>query len=352
MSCTIQPKHIVFSFTLLLASLVNIYAADSGAKAGASEVNLARAGSSTSWTIGVGNASASDNAYVGITAGGLASNKQYTDYYYISNFNITVPADKTVSGISVSIERGDKNNAKDDVVSLVKGGVIVGDNKALNSAWSGETTKTYGGINDNWGVTWTNAEINAANFGVVFSVKKAGNGANPVPLIDKINITVTYGAPLPIELIFFDAYAENNEVKFSWETASETNNDFYTIERSTNTEDWISTGTIDGIGNSLTATQYNFANGVPVNGQYFYRLRQTDFDATSTVSKMIAVSVNSVKQKQVQFLGNSTFRITSLGSHPETGQLQILNILGALVHAQDVQTGDTTLNLGSINSGI
>jgi hypothetical protein len=77
----------------------------------------------------------------------------------------------------------------DSVVRLLKGGVLVGDNKASASTWPGvETVATYGASNDLWGTTWTPAEVNAADFGIALSVVVTEGSAQ----VDHISITVYY----------------------------------------------------------------------------------------------------------------------------------------------------------------
>jgi photosystem II stability/assembly factor-like uncharacterized protein len=81
----------------------------------------------------------------------------------------------------------------DTTVKLVKGGAVVGDNKADAANWPGaDAYTTYGGAADLWGTTLTVSDVNANNFGVVVSATR-GNGAKSY--VDHIRITVYYTAP-------------------------------------------------------------------------------------------------------------------------------------------------------------
>ncbi len=88
-------------------------------------------------------------------------------------------------------------NIRDNVVSLVKNNVVVGNNKAATGTdWpTSDATATYGtGTTDLWGTTWTTTDINNANFGVVLSV--TGTTSNDeTARVDNITITVTYSPP-------------------------------------------------------------------------------------------------------------------------------------------------------------
>jgi hypothetical protein len=94
-------------------------------------------------------------------------------------------------------------------------------------------------------------------------------------------------APLPIELLSFDAECENQNITLEWSTASETNNDFFTIERSVDGVNWEIISTISGAGNSNSIMNYSFidiSNSFEVS---YYRLKQTDFDGNFKYSSII-----------------------------------------------------------------
>ena len=104
------------------------------------------------------------------------------------------------------------------------------------------------------------------------------------------NITAT---PLPITLLSFDAKVDNNnDVKINWSTAQETNNDYFTIERSANGLDWLEISKISGSGDSKTQHNYTEYDRNPLWGKSYYRLTQTDFDGTSKTFKVVSVIVN------------------------------------------------------------
>jgi hypothetical protein len=65
-------------------------------------------------------------------------------------------------------------------------------------------------------------------------------------------------SPLPITLLSFEAEAKNNEtVECNWATASETNNDYFTIERSINGIDFEGAGQVKAAGNSTKVLNYS-----------------------------------------------------------------------------------------------
>ena len=109
-------------------------------------------------------------------------------------------------------------------------------------------------------------------------------------------------APLPIELLFFTA--EINEttrkVELKWATASEANNDYFTVERSTNGIDWIEILQVEGAGNSSQRIDYTEFDTQPLNfGTSYYRLKQTDFNGDFTRSPTVSLNRDEVENLTV-----------------------------------------------------
>lgn len=96
--------------------------------------------------------------------------------------------------------------------------------------------------------------------------------------------------PLPIELLRFAASCSNSEVTVTWTTASETNNDFFTVQRSADGTNFEDVTIVDGAGNSNSIINYSAKDYNPYGGTSYYRLKQTDFDGSSKYSEVVAVS--------------------------------------------------------------
>jgi hypothetical protein len=110
------------------------------------------------------------------------------------------------------------------------------------------------------------------------------------PTTGVINLLCTYELiTLPIELIYFSARIEYNNIRLLWETASETNNCCFTIYHSTDYINWLNIGSVEGVGNSLNPTSYSFIYDNPSEGINYFKLRQEDFDGKITEFNIIAV---------------------------------------------------------------
>lgn len=98
--------------------------------------------------------------------------------------------------------------------------------------------------------------------------------------------------PLPVELISFDGVYKNGLVNLHWQTASEINNDYFQIERMIGAS-FEPIGWIQGMGTSVTSTDYYFTDSIPTLGIKYYRLLQVDFSGVSQYSKIIKVEMES-----------------------------------------------------------
>ncbi len=96
--------------------------------------------------------------------------------------------------------------------------------------------------------------------------------------------------PLPITLLSFTARAEqNSRVKLDWTTLTEVENDYFTIERSVDGLTFEKIIRTDGAGTSYLPNSYSEVDQKPYVGKSYYRLRQTDFNGTSTFTTPVAV---------------------------------------------------------------
>jgi hypothetical protein len=149
----------------------------------ANEVTTGQAWSNTS------NAVSSNNSYASTTAdiGGGSDGLRCT------NFGFSIPGGATIDGIIVEVERKcDLGAVIDSGISLVIGGITVGDDKSSADSWpTSDGTKVYGGSSDLWGDTWTDSEINDSGFGVqVGAIDQFAAG--DIASVDHVKITVHY----------------------------------------------------------------------------------------------------------------------------------------------------------------
>lgn len=103
-------------------------------------------------------------------------------------------------------------------------------------------------------------------------------------------LTASGETTLPVKLTSLSAIITNDaKIEVSWTTESEINNDFFTIEKSSNGLDYKELGTINGAGTSSNSHQYSFTDNHPFEGSAYYRLRQNDYDGKHEYFGPIAI---------------------------------------------------------------
>lgn len=130
---------------------------------------------------------------------------------------------------------------------------------------------------------------------------------------------------LPIELIGFDTKINNNyNVELQWQTATEINNDYYTIERSSDAKLWTEITKINGSSNSSSILNYSYINKNPKLGLSYYRLKQTNFDGNFSYSTIKSVHVKRLINSEVLIYPNpSKDKVTIEGDDFELQQINI-----------------------------
>jgi len=98
---------------------------------------------------------------------------------------------------------------------------------------------------------------------------------------------------LPIEYLSFTATRKDDDVQIDWSTASETNNDYFNIERSKDGLSFENIGKVAGAGNSNFNIYYVFTDKNPHQGISYYRIKQVDYDGQTSYSEIRAVNLNN-----------------------------------------------------------
>lgn len=103
---------------------------------------------------------------------------------------------------------------------------------------------------------------------------------------------------VPVELASFTAKVNNNTVTLNWQTATETNNFGFEIERRNSANrnlqsNWEKIGFVEGNGTTTEISNYNFVDREINSGNYEYRLKQIDLDGSFEYSEVVAVQVSS-----------------------------------------------------------
>jgi len=349
--------------SLVLITLLTFGQSSQGPRNGSSAINSVIVGSTSTWS-NMTNA-LTVNAVFANNTSDLTVTDQYTDYLLISNFGFTIPPSGVILGIQVRVTRLETNSKVLDYrLRLVKGGSIGTTDRISGAVWpSINTTRVYGGTSDLWGNTWTNTDINSSAFGVALAIKRAAGGVAPINAqVDNIRITIYYNTSLPVELLSYTAAVADNVVTLHWQTATEINNNYFTIARSNDGITYNAIAQLNGSGNTSGIRNYSFnddvTNAPSPGGTFYYRLSQTDFDDTTKEIGLRTVTVN--KTENIFSVYPNPFINTinvCLDDVAMPASISINNVSGRIVYSETISSvargAEHIINLtGKIEPGV
>lgn len=147
-------------------------------------------------------------------------------------------------------------------------------------------------------------------------------------------------APLPVEMLYLQANNNDNKIKLDWATATETNNHYFTVERSMDGNRYDAVGKIDGAGNSISVLYYSFEDQPPLGGTWYYRIRQTDYDGRTSLSQVVAADYESdIKDLSIYpnpYREGSLLVAAHLDGADESSYIGIYSQSGMLVHKEEL----------------
>lgn len=164
-------------------------------------------------------------------------------------------------------------------------------------------------------------------------------------------IILTEQNTLPVTLIGFDAFLQSDATaKLSWETASESQNDFFTLERSTDGVLFEVLGRVPG-SNLPEGDRYNFIDENPLQGKSVYRLGQVDLDGNrnqlETVELVRKAAPFNLKIKKVQIAKGDEWEVVLLKNEASEASVSLLGIDGKTYYERRVTTSKTVFNIPS-----
>lgn len=149
------------------------------------------------------------------------------------------------------------------------------------------------------------------------------------------DVSVVKIIPLPIKLIEFNADYSTEKVLLNWITASEINNDYFEIERSSDANNWEHIAKINGAGNSNQTINYIYVDINPLNtNTSYYRLKQVDYNGNFSYSIIIPVKQNIINDSNPIIIYNpfsQSIKIEFTYSDNVSMQLYLFDSFGSLI---------------------
>jgi len=158
-----------------------------------------------------------------------------------------------------------------------------------------------------------------------------------------------YNNPLPVKLVSFIGWRDQNDVRLNWTTGSELNNSHFEIERSFDGKDFSQFSKIEGAGNSNKLINYSLVDFDVVSlakNVIYYRLKQVDLNGKFTYSETIKIDMNQQEQAEIE--------IKSVQPNPfeDMLQLEFVSKSGLPVDMQLVNINGQILNSRSVISKV
>jgi len=192
-----------------------------------------------------------------------------------------------------------------------------------------------------------------------FTVKNGSAQANST---SDPNYYTAFGAggSLPIELQDFKVACKNGKAEISWVTTTETNNNYFTVERTEDGNDFETVATVVGAGNSIQSRYYSLTDSSAFSKSVYYRLKQTDYDGKSEYFNLISFdNCHLISGLDVNLYPNPLADEISYQFNLEASAhitIEIFDVLGKSIYSKelDVNKGNHLLkiDLSGISKGM
>lgn len=153
-------------------------------------------------------------------------------------------------------------------------------------------TQTNSSCSSNWSTwyQWSNTYVSTYTGTMYFQILANTVYGGPTSIyIDDLSIYESPPVDLPIELLYFEASEHERYNHIIWSTASETNNDYFNLEKTQDGVVFYDITTVNGAGNSSHQLFYEYDDYDVTNEICYYRLKQTDYDGKFKYHNMISV---------------------------------------------------------------
>lgn len=258
----------------------------------------------------------------------------------------------TVKSTGILIIFGDASMGKNNAgITVEAGGVLVVTGDVVDNGGGGNsidaTGDVYiGGSSGDVGGTGTvkpPTDLTGDGFGTIEDFINGGGAT-----------------PLPVELLHFNASGQK-EVNLSWATVSEINNDYFSIERSEDGENFYEIGRVNGNGTTNQQIDYSFTDKFPYAAIEYYRLKQVDYDGRFEHFDIVRVETGLENQEETLSVYPTIIkdhRITIKSNHPfQMQELIIYNLSGGKsinLKSQSIQENPLTyqVNTGQLQTGV
>lgn len=191
--------------------------------------------------------------------------------------------------------------------------------------------------------------INASNYSQISRFEHQASSRSDIAFIAYNTFSVEI---LPITLARFNASLKERTVELLWETEAEINNDYFTIDRSSDGKIWKKISAVNGAGNSTKPISYQEIDFSPLSGVSYYRLSQTDFNGKKTYLNTIVLNR---EESNIRIYPNPAESLVTIESN-DIKTISIINLIGRDVSSKISFVTESEnmiqLDISNLESGI
>ena len=130
---------------------------------------------------------------------------------------------------------------------------------------------------------------------------------------------------LPVSLLTYNVHKMGESINIEWETTSEVNNEYFTIERSYDLASWEEIARIEGSNLEVGNSQYLVVDKPEHSGSVLYRLSQQDVDGKLTILGIRSINMSGFVDKEVSLYPNPGSDVVYIS--PATLEIQSLDLI-------------------------
>lgn len=167
-----------------------------------------------------------------------------------------------------------------------------------------------------------------------------------------VSILITPTVALPGTWKSFTLNREGANVKATWVTASEINNDYFIVQRSKDGIQFTDISNVKGAGNTTYDTEYNSNDETDIYSSYYYRVKQVDYDGKYDYSEIEFLKGKKMEEPLLVYptvvIDHVNFKMASI-SEQENYKIKTMDSSGKLIIEKNIQ-GSDLLNSSEVNT--
>jgi hypothetical protein len=229
---------------------------------------------------------------------------------------------------------------------------------SVTLSWNAATSGGVTSLNDLRVARWNGAMWKDHGNGGTTGNTNAGTVITSAPVTAFSPFTLSssnpFTNPLPIELLSFTAEKNESSVLLRWTTATEVNNDYFELEKSTDAINFQAFAKIKGAGYSNQLLNYSHEDKHPYRGYSYYRLKQVDYDGAYSYSEIKTIYFDDSENEQIRFHPNPTDGVVNITNLNDSKDyvIKVYDLTGKLIFSKNKSHNNTfTFSVQDLASG-